>query len=320
MSGPRDLAEVENVPHGRTARRLEWPHLPPAVRTLVERRLGSPVAKAESQGGGFTPGFASRLTGEDGSRLFVKAASKKAQAPFAASYTEEAHKLRLLPPGLPVPRLLWQHEDDLWVVLGFECVEGRAPRRPWTAGDLHACLDTLAEVAEALNPVPAQLGLAPMTEELPALVTGWGYVARRHPDWPHLGDAQALAASYVSFPGNDAFVHCDARDDNFLIPREGRALLCDWDWPALGAGWIDAVDLLISAYGDGLDADAILSEHPLTRDADPEHVDAWIASLCGLMLEGRDRPVPPTSPYLRVHSRWWSEASWAWLAQRRGWT
>lgn len=320
MSGPHDLAEVENVPHGRTARRLEWLHLPASVRALVEQRLGSPVVHAESQGSGFTPGFASRLTGANGSRLFVKAASKKAQAPFAESYAEEARKLRLLPAGLPIPRLLWHHEDDLWVVLGFDCVDGRPPRRGWIARELHTCLDTLAEIAEALHPVPAALRLAPLTEDLPGLLTGWEYVARTQPDWPHLAKARQLSTSYVGFPGNDAFVHSDVRDDNFLLTRDGRALLCDWNWPALGAVWIDAVDLLISAYGDGLDADAVLAEHPLTRDADPEHVDAWIASLCGFMLEARDRPVPPTSPYLRVHSRWWSEASWAWLAHRRGWS
>lgn len=319
MSTPQDLTDVENVPHGRTARRLEWPHLPPAVRTLVERRLGSPVAKAETQGSGFTPGFASRLTGEDGSRLFVKAASKKAQAPFAESYAEEVRKLALLPRGLAVPRLLWSHEDDLWVVLGFECVDGRQPRRPWVRAELDACLNTLAEVAEAMNPLPPGFALNPMTVDLPGLLSGWGYVARTHPQWPHLDDARLLAATYDSFPGNDCFVHSDARDDNFLVTRQGRALLCDWNWPALGPAWLDGVDLLVSAYGDGLDADAILAEHPLTRDADPDHVDAWLAMLCGFMLEARDRPVPPTSPYLRVHSRWWSEATWAWLAARRGW-
>ena len=46
MTGPQPPATVENVPHGRTARRLEWAHLPPAVRGLVERHLGSPVADA----------------------------------------------------------------------------------------------------------------------------------------------------------------------------------------------------------------------------------------------------------------------------------
>ena len=53
--------------------------------------------------------------------------------------------------------------------------------------------------------------------------------------------------------------------------------------------------------------------------ADPDQVDGWLAMLCGFMLEARDRPVPPTSPYLRVHARWWSEAAWSWLADRRGW-
>src|SRR5690242_19121590 len=103
-------------PHGRTARRLESPHLPPRVRGLIEQRCGSPVVSAESQGGGFTPGFASVLTCADGSRHFVKAASSAAQRMFARSYREEARKLQLLPEGVPAPRLLWVEDDD-WVVL-----------------------------------------------------------------------------------------------------------------------------------------------------------------------------------------------------------
>ncbi len=319
MTGPQDLATVEAVPHGRTARRLEWPHLPPQVRALVERRLGSSVVRAESQGAGFTPGFASRLTAEDGSRLFVKAASRKAQAPFAEAYTEEARKIALLPDDVPAPRLLWTHDDDLWVVLAFECVEGRPPRRPWREAELQACLDTLARTAEVTAPALPDLGLRPLTEELPGLVTGWEYVARTDPAWPHLQDVSALVAGHAVDPVADSFVHSDARDDNFLLTADGSALLCDWNWPALGPVWLDAVWLLVSAHGDGLDADAVLAAHPLTREAEPEQVDGWLAMLCGFMLEARDRPVPATSPYLRVHSRWWSEAAWSWLADRRGW-
>ena len=319
MAGPQDLATVEAVPHGRTARRLEWAHLPPQVRTLVETRLGSPVVRAESQGSGFTPGFASRLTAADGSRLFVKAASRKAQAPFAEAYAEEARKIALLPDDLPAPRLLWTHDDDLWVLLAFECVEGRPPHRPWRAAELDACLDTLARTREVTGPVLDRLGLKPLTEELPGLVTGWEHVARTAPGWPHLDEVRALVARHAGDPVADAFVHSDARDDNFLLTANGSALLCDWNWPALGPAWLDAVWLLVSAHGDGLDADEVLARHPLTREADPEEVDGWLAMLCGFMLEARDRPVPPTSPYLRVHARWWSEAAWSWLAQRRGW-
>src|SRR5680860_1758558 len=101
MSQPQDLDTVEPVPHGQTARRLDWLLLPPMTRRLIETKLGSPVARADSAGSGFTPGFASALTGENGERMFVKAASRKAQGPFADSYKEEIRKLGLLPDGLP---------------------------------------------------------------------------------------------------------------------------------------------------------------------------------------------------------------------------
>src|SRR5690606_26619136 len=93
------------VPHGQTARRLTWELLPPLVRRLVEQRCGAPVVDVASQDAGYTPGFASVLTCADGSRHFVKAASRIAQRVFADSYLEEARKVALLPAGVPAPRL-----------------------------------------------------------------------------------------------------------------------------------------------------------------------------------------------------------------------
>ncbi len=309
------MQSVEQVPHGQTARRLQWPHLPPEVRGLVEGRLGSPVVQVESQGSGFTPGFASRLEGASGARLFVKAASKKAQRPFAEAYAEEARKLESLPSGLPATRLLWAHEDDGWVVLGFEDVQGHRPTRPWAGDDLRACLAALEVIAAATPPDT----LAPIHEELPSLVTGWQTVWRTSPEWPHLAEAASLAASLPSIPGG-ALVHGDARDDNFLVTADRGALLCDWNWPVLGPVWADTVSLLIAVHGDGGDAEQSLADSPLTSSADPEQLDAWIACITGLMLEARGRPVPPTSPFLRVHQNWYAEAGWSWLTQRRGWS
>lgn len=318
MSQPQDLDTVEPVPHGRTARRLDWLLLPPMTRRLIEGRLGSPVAKADSAGSGFTPGFASVLTGENGAQMFVKAASKMAQEAFADSYREEARKLTLLPSGLPVPQLLWSHEDDLWVILGFEYVDGPNPSRPWDRAELDACLDSLEVIAAALTPPPMRLDA--FSADFAELPGGWDHVREHSPDWPHLEEALALAARFEEATAGQTVVHTDARDDNFLMPRDGRAMLCDWNFPVVGAAWIDTVLLLISAYGDGMDADAILAERHLTKDADPDHVDVLLALVCGYFLEGRDRPVPNSSPYLRVHSRWYSEATWAWLASRRGWS
>ncbi len=320
MRQPQPPSAVAQVPHGRTARRIDWLLLPPPLRRTVEARLGTRVAHAESAGAGYTPGFASLLVGEDGSRTFVKAASKVAQRPFADAYREEARNLGRLPTGLPVPRLLWSLEDDLWVVLALAHVEGENPVRPWDGRELEACLDTLEVLADSLTPAPRSLGLRPLThpEELGGMLAGWSYVRRQLPDWPHLAEAAELAGRDRLLLTGNSLVHTDARDDNFVLGRDG-AVLCDWNFPVLGPVWADTVMLLISAFGDGLDADALLARRRLTRDVDPERVDVLLALLAGHFLRGRDQPTPSSSPFLRVHQEWYAQASWGWLAQRRGW-
>ena len=317
-----DLSGLVPVRHGATARRLEWPLLPPELRRLIAARLGwSAVVSAESAGAGFTPGFASTLTGPEGQRAFVKAASVKAQGMFAEAYREEIRKLSLLPAGLPVPRLLWSHEDDLWVVLALEHVDGRNPARPWQPADLDRCLDTLEALADALTPAPAAMALQPMTAEgeFGAMLTGWDHAHRYHPDRPHLAEAAALAAEHPTALAGESLVHTDARDDNFVLTPAG-AVLCDWNWPVLGPAWVDSVLLLIAAFGDDLDVEHVLRSRRLTRDVDPHHIDVLLALVCGYFLEARDRPVPNSSPSIRVHQSWYAEVTWAWLARRRGWT
>ncbi len=316
-AGPVGTAGVPAVPHGETAMRLEWKFLPPEVRALIEDELGSPVVEARSQNAGFTPGFASILTAADGSRSFVKAASRVAQAEIAASYAEESRKLVLLGDRVPTPRLDWFSREDSWVLLGFEAVTARQPRRPWRPAELDRALDLAEEIAASTEEIPAGLDLTPLYVDLPVLLTGWDDVPG---DWPHHAEAAALAASLPSIPGNDRFVHADLRDDNVLLAEDGRTLACDWNWPALGPVWQDTVDLLVAAHGDGLDVEPIIGARPLTRDAQPEHIDAWLAAICGFMLSARERPTRATSPFLRTHTDWYAEAAWSWLARRRGWT
>jgi hypothetical protein len=304
-------------PAGRTARRLEWPHLPPGVRRLVEERCGSPVVSAASQGGGFTPGFASVLTCEDGSRHFVKAASSAAQRMFAASYREEARKLRALPDSAPAPRLLWSEDGD-WVVLGLEYVEATAPARPWRADELDRCLDTLEEVADRLTPVPDGLVLDSFAEELAEWPGFWDQV-RATRDLPHADEAAALAATFAEVVGGETLVHTDVRDDNVLLTADGRALLCDWNWPVVGADWIDSLITLVGPRGDGLDVEEVIAGRRLLRDVPPDHVDRVLAVVCGYFLKSADEPVPPTSPYIRDAQRWQGEVVWDWLCERRGW-
>lgn len=307
------------IPHGRTARRLEWSFLPPHIRAVVESRCGSPVVDAVSQGGGFTPGFASVLTCADGTRHFVKAASTVAQRSFAASYREEARKLRGLPSTAPAPALLWLHDADDWVVLGLEHIEARSPHRPWTTADLEVSLDLLERSADLLTPAPSGLDLDDLAAELADWPAHWDVVRAAHPGLDHLEEAAELAAGFAAVVGGSTLVHTDVRDDNILIRPDGPALLCDWNWPAVGAAWIDTVFLLIGPRGDGLDVEAVLARRRLTREVPAEHIDRLLALAAGYFLKSADDPVPPTSPHVRAVQRWQGAVVWDWLSERRGW-
>ncbi len=311
------------IPHGRTARRLEWQHLPPAIRALIERRCGAPVVEAVSQGGGFTAGFASVLVCADGSRHFVKAASAKAQRLHAEAYREEARKLTALPAAAPAPRLLWLYDAEDWVVLGVEHVAARAPYRPWRQGDLDRCLAAVEVVAETLTPPPPELGLAPIATEWADWPAYWDRLRATPPDLPgfaaHVDEAATLAARFPDVSVGATVVHTDIRDDNLLLAADGRTLLCDWNWPVVGAAWLDTVLLMIGPRGDGLDVEAVLAGAALTEDVPAESIDVAIALVTGYFLLSATQPVPPTSPYVRDAQRWQGVVCWTWLAERRGW-
>jgi hypothetical protein len=307
------------VPVGRTARRIEWAHLPPGVRRAVEARLGSPVADARSCTAGFTPGLASVLTTDEGTRTFVKAASSKAQRVFAEAYREEARKLAALPAGVPAARMLWTLDVEDWFVLGLEHVESRQPRRPWRLAELDAALDALEVVADLLTPAPAALGLDGLEEEFAAFPGYWDQLRGSRPDLEHLEEAAALAARFAEVVGGTTLVHTDVRDDNVLVRRDGTAVLCDWNFPCVGAAWVDTLLLMIGPRGDGLDVESVLASRRLTRDLPDESVDIVLALLSGYFYRQAQEPVPPTSPYLRDHQRWQGDVCWTWLAERRGW-
>lgn len=318
-----DVRLPTTIPHGRTARRLEWPHLPPHVRSLVAERCGSPVVDAASQGAGFTPGFASVLTCADGSRHFVKAASTKAQRMFAEAYREEARKLAALPAAAPAPRLLWLHDADDWVVLGIEHVDARQPRRPWREDDLAACVAMAEQMASVLTPPPAGLAVAEFRSEFTEWPAFWDRLRTAPPDVPafaaYADEAAALAARFAEVTAGETVVHTDIRDDNLLLTADGRVLLCDWNWPVVGAAWLDTVLLMIGPRGDGLDVDSVLASSPLLQGVPGEAIDVAIALVTGYFLVSAGLPVPSTSPHMRDAQRWQGQVCWAWLAERRGW-
>jgi aminoglycoside phosphotransferase (APT) family kinase protein len=317
--------QAPSLPHGRTAHRLSWPFLPPELRDAIEKRIGGEVVDAVSQDAGFTPGFASLLTATSGSTVFLKAANRKAQAPIAAAYAEEARKHALLAGRVPAPELLWTMDDrreDGWLVLCFEAYDGASPQRPWTDEDLDRALDLAEEIADRAADLPdaliAELRLDPLVEDIPDLVSSWSHVAAVFPERDHLEDADDLARAFAALPDR-ALVHGDLRDDNILLGTTGGAVACDWNWPALAPAWLDTVDLLVAAHGDGIDVEPLVGSRRLTRDVDPVQIDSWLAAYCGAMTVASTRAARSSSPFLPRHALWSAEASWSWLAARRGW-
>lgn len=305
-------------PPQATARRLEWQHLPPYVRTLIERRLGSKVVAARSQGAGFTPGFASVLRCEDGTQHFVKAASRKAQRPFAEAYRTEARNLRGLPPEVAAPRLLWLEEDEDWVVLATRFVAATNPSRPWQADEFEACLEALETLSGQLTPVPATLKLDSVASDFADWPAYWSELTV--PDREaYAAEAAALAGDFAAHLSGDSLVHTDIRADNILLDADGTVWFCDWNWPATGAAWIDALTLLIGPRGDGLDVESAIAASPLLSTVPAESIDTALALFTGYFLKSAGDPVPPTSPHIREHQLWQGEVCWAWLCERRGW-
>lgn len=79
---------------------------------------------------------------------------------------------------------------------------------------------------------------------------------------------------------------------------------------------MDLVGLLVSVHGDGLDAEAILADHPLARGVEPRAINAFLTALAGYFREMSARPALANSPWLRTHQGCWRDATLSWLALR----
>jgi len=312
------------IPVRATARRPTWVDLPVAVRAHIEQAAGSPVVEAWSVGTGFTPGFASRLDLASGSRVFVKAAASSDDRRYgwrlSDAYREEIRKLALLPDGIGAPAVLWSLDADIegerWVVLGLQYVDGRPPRRPWSADELELVATMLARIAPRMASVPAELDLGTFGDDFGGWSEWLSSVVERDGDSPWLDQVAALAAESVVRCSGSGMAHLDLRDDNILIDRDRRVWICDWNFPMLAAPWVDLVCVLLSARGDGLDVEAVLGAHPLAREVDPRSIDSLLANLWLYFTTRMVEPVPPFSPHLRDHQRWYADVTQTWLRER----
>ena len=317
------------VPYDKTAIRPRYEELPAVVRADIAARLGGEPVSVNAAGGGFTGGFAGVLTTADGNHMFVKAAGP--QTPFVVdAYTREAHFNPALPADVPAPRLRYSAQINDWVVLGMEPVAGKAPRLPFTSHELNLMLTAWEQAAAALTPAPlnlVDLGVRDFALDAGPRFTHFAAAAAGdvEPTWMPVdihGRLEELAQLEKDVPlalHGDAVVHGDLRPDNVIL-GEDRAWICDWNFSCIGAPWFDTVSLLITAHGDGHDAERLFWEHTTSRDVSSHQLDAVLAGVAGYYLSNGSRPlIDRVSPYLRQHQRWNGLATLDWLSQRRGW-
>lgn len=316
------------LPFGATASRPDWLDLPAQVRAAITDRLGAEVTATANQAAGFSAGFASRLAlegnGERRETAFVKAAADDSSG-LTDCYRLEGGIVPTLPAGLPVPALRWAFDEEFadagqWVALCFEDVPGRPPIRPWRPTELTDALTTLAAMADQLAAAESVPRVAELRDWR---VEGFGYWRSLADDADdttgRFADLAALEAAVEPALEGDAILHGDLRDDNLIIGDDGNVWICDWNWASRGPVWYDLVTLLVSAYGDGYDANALLAAHPLGDDADPDAIDAVLAGLSGLWLHASTGPALSHSPYIRAVQAWSAEAALSWLTVRRDW-
>ncbi|PJI52627.1 hypothetical protein CTI14_39390, partial [Methylobacterium radiotolerans] len=248
--------------------RLDWTQLPPALRARVEEFAGSPVARAQSQDGGFSAGLASRLTFADGRRLFVKAVQESAEGTFAL-YVREAEVLGRESPAPSPARatLVDAFTADGWAVL----LIGR--RRGSSSGTLGHRARHRACPGRDRRPGhrPRRRARFPrLADELYEDSGSWrrleegGLLETTTPWCAQNVDLLRTAAERVGTAvAGDRLLHGDLRADNILIDASGRARLLDWPWAARGAGWEDALLYLLDLRVEDAAAEVgPLLDHP----------------------------------------------------------
>lgn len=293
--------------------RMPWGDVPTSVRAAVDDLLGSPVVDAVSQPAGFSPGSADRVTTADGTRAFVKSASTAVNAQAVELHRREGAIAGAMPAGMPVPAVRGVVDPGDWIAVVFDDVEGRHPHTPWQPAELGAVLDALARLSAEPAPPEFAAMLESASDALADNLRGWQRIAAdpaRLPalapddrEWvaARLDRLAADAATAIGEVGGDRLVHLDVRADNLLVRPDGSVVLVDWPWAALGAGWLDALVLLVNVrlYDPAADVESLLREHPVFAELDGAVANRVLAGLTGYFLEASAGPEVAEIPNLR---------------------
>jgi hypothetical protein len=273
--------------------RAPWTAMPAVVRDWVEDVLGAPVVAARDQVGGMSPGCATRLVCQDGTRAFVKAVSTELNPKTPELFRREVTALTLIGSHELWADLVASYDDGTWVAILLEDVEGTHP----DLGD-DATMDELLRQTERLGtvlaervpdppaPDPEHGGLGDLrrgfhdfadavarSDEVPEeLLPAW--VRGDTATWEPL--VRGLAEHEVRL------AHWDIRNDNLLERPTRELVFVDWGAASLGPAWIDPLLARLERVEDPW-FDAALASSPALVAAGDLAVDAWLVGFASFL-------------------------------------
>lgn len=305
--------------------RPPWQALPQALRTRIERALGTRVVQTSSQTGGFSPGFALRLVLDDGRRFFAKGTDAEINRYSHELHQAEARILRRLDEGcglghLPIPRLVTTIEYGSWYTLVLEDVEGRLPDLPWTRDQLRQSCLSLHAIHTQLSDVATSLSR--LTTQNHQAFQGWARLAQsgdlaRIPPWAagRLDTLVELESGWSSSMPSETLLHTDLRADNILITDTG-AQIVDWAHACSGPAWADFVLMAPSVSASGGPAPEEFLTLAGASGAPADGLTALVCAVAGYFSENMLKPAPAGMPRARTSQARQGAQALSWLRRR----
>ncbi len=290
------------------------------MRDAIEERIGGVVVEAITQPGGFSPGLAARVRTGAGRRCFVKAVSELKNPETPGMHRREAEVVAALPREAAVPRLLWTYDEDGWVALGFEDIEGRMPAQPWRDDELRMVVDGLHRLHDVLTPSPIASTTA--ADGFATRIRGWSELkASRAVDldpWSktNLDRLVELEAKAPLAASGRTLLNFDVRADNILIAGD-NVYFVDWPWARLGAPFVEWLGFAPSVYMQGGPKPGELLRMVELEGVADGDINAVIASLTGFFLAQSRLPPPPG--IVRAFQAAQGKIALEWLRERTAW-